>query len=91
MVRSAHLRAVLPSYAGFTSKMAVRLNDKCRLAEAALFARSDQMIGRTFSPLISGNGMRWDFETIEDGVLFRLKFGGAVEQPLNLDAYLSGN
>lgn len=89
-MRSAHLKAVLPCPDGFTSRMAVRLHDKSRFAEAALFARSDQMMGRTFLPLISGRGLRWEFETVEDGVLFRLKFGGAVEQPLDVNLYLEG-
>ena len=90
MCRLAHARTVLFDYENFESRMAVSLADRSRFHEAAAFARSDQMTGRTFLHSPPNGHARWEFEHIEDGILFRLRFNGSTEKPMNFERYLSG-
>ena len=74
----------------FKSVAAIRLYDARRLREAIAFAKGPDMMMRCVQT--NGNfddSVCWDFECIEDAVLFRLKFNGASEAPTDLEEFIA--
>ena len=90
MFRRAWLMAQLRGGPPLDAITAVKLFKRQRLREAAAYAKGPDMEGRCFQHNAYNDGsVCWEFESIEDAALFRLKFDGVPERPLDLEKYLS--
>lgn len=90
MARRAFIKAQLGDAAPFESVAAIRLTGNFRYREAVAYAKGPDMMKRCVQTNASfSNAVRWDFECIEDAVLFRLKFDGAAESPTDFEDFIT--
>ncbi len=68
----------------FQSIAAVQISDQWRIPQAACFAEGSDMVGATrIHRNVRDDSFWWEFELLEDAVLFRLKFDGYCRPPMS--------
>lgn len=90
MFRRASIRGQLGHGPPFKSVAAVTLTGTFRYREAVAFAKGPDMMQRCVQTNANfDKAVRWDFESIEDAVLFRLKFDGKAARPTDLEQFIT--